>query len=141
MRFFFDNCISSRLVRGMQAFEDGHKTVLVHLSERFSPDTKDPVWLRALGAEGNWIIISGDPRIRKSPDNRTAWLEAGLTTYFVSDTFINRVGWPQVEELVRWWDPLKLHARKEAELGRAYTLPWGEKKPRLIDEPKEKKGA
>ena len=28
-----------------------------------------------------WIIVSGDPRISRSPQEQTAWLSAGLTTF------------------------------------------------------------
>ena len=57
--------------------------------EKFSPDIKDEEWIRKLGAEGNWIIVSGDYRIGKSAHERAAWRESGLTAFFLKKGWTN----------------------------------------------------
>src|SRR5437868_5439843 len=38
-----------------------------HLLEKFSADTKDVEWIRKLGQEGHWVVISGDSHREECP--------------------------------------------------------------------------
>jgi PIN like domain len=76
---------------------------VVHLREKFSVETKDDVWIRQLGEEGNWVIVSGDPRITKNPHNRKAWLASGLTAFFLKSGWTNLKLWVIAAKLVEWW--------------------------------------
>ena len=71
MRFFFDNCIAITFVKALKILAEIQQYELIHLSERFSPDTRDPDWIRTLATEGDWVIVSGDPRIREARQNAT----------------------------------------------------------------------
>ena len=56
---------------------------------RFMPDygfahnTDDIDWITRLGAEpsANWIVVTGDQRIRKNIAERKAWIQAGLKAF------------------------------------------------------------
>jgi hypothetical protein len=55
-----------------------------HLREMYPPKTLDSVWL--VGIAGQYpdaIIVTADPKIAKSPQNVAAWLESGLTVFFL----------------------------------------------------------
>jgi hypothetical protein len=75
----------------------------VHLRDRFPVDTNDDVWIRQLGAEGGWVILSGDPRITRNPHNRKAWLESGLTAFFLKSGWTNLKLWVIAAKLIEWW--------------------------------------
>lgn len=82
MRFFLDNCISPVHAKALRILAEVQEYEIVHLSERFERDARDPEWLGTLGREGDWVIVSGDPRITRGRAERRAWHESGLTAFF-----------------------------------------------------------
>ena len=129
MKFFFDNCVSQNLVEALRCLEKRHD--LVHLRDRFPEGTPDPAWIGALGAEGGWIIISGDPRISRGKAERAAWVESGLTAFFCGDAWQNRRLMTQASELLRMWDDIVERAKK-APQGSGYLLEFRAAEPRQI---------
>jgi len=71
-----------------------------HFGEQGTPDTR---WIPTLGSEGDWIVISGDLRIRTSLKERIAWLESGLTIFFMQKSFPRADEWDQALWLIRAW--------------------------------------
>jgi hypothetical protein len=65
VRFFFDNCVSIKFVQALSILAQVQGYELVHLTDRFSADTPDEEWIRSLARDGDWVIISGDPRISR----------------------------------------------------------------------------
>lgn len=103
MKFFLDNCLAIRHARALnEMVKPDHN--FTHLQDKFAPDTKDEDWIRALGREGDWIVISGDYRIGKSAHERRAWHESGLTAFFLSK------GWTNIP-------PLQQHSKLALILG------------------------
>ena len=132
MRFFFDNCISPNLVAALGELEKHARApTLVHLRSRFNEDTPDPVWITALGQEGDWIIISGDPRISRGRAERAAWHESGLTAFFLGDAWSNRRLHKQVGDFIALW-PAIVQAAREAEPGSGFLIEAGSKKIKKI---------
>ena len=88
MRFFLDNCLAIRHARALhEMVRPDHS--FTHLQDKFAADTKDEDWIRALGGEGGWIVVSGDYRIGKSAHERRAWRESELTVFFLSKGWTN----------------------------------------------------
>lgn len=94
MRFFLDNCLPIRHARALNEILQPEHTV-VHLQEMFPHNTKDVDWIRSLGPQGGWIIISGDYRIGKSPHEKAAWHESCLTVFFLAK------GWTNITPLLQ----------------------------------------
>jgi len=88
MRFFLDNCLAIRHARALNEMVKPEHS-FVHLQDKFPPDIKDEAWIRKLGTEGGWVIISGDYRIGKSAHERAAWRESGLTAFFLKKGWTN----------------------------------------------------
>jgi hypothetical protein len=99
----------------MRGFAELQKHEIVHLRQRFDDDTPDPVWISTLANERNWIIISADVRITRSPVERAAWIESGLTAFFFAQPFPGDGFWKQAQALVTWWPDIILQARKTPE--------------------------
>ncbi len=133
MKIHLDACISAHLGRALRELErrPGGPEICIH-EEEFSPDTKDVDWIPKLKSLGVTILITADARIFANPDERRAWNEAGILTYFVSSKFASSSAWVQVEELISWWPHIIQHARK-ASPGSAWRLPWNEKRPVQMD--------
>ena len=111
MRFFLDNCLSPRLAKCLDALGAPRHSV-THLREMFEEDTTDPEWIGTLAKQGDWILVSGDMRITKNPQNREAWTRSKLTGFFLGKGWSNRPLEEQAWRLVRWWpDITKVAAR------------------------------
>jgi hypothetical protein len=55
----------------------------------FEHDTPDVRWITQLGAEpaADWIVITGDQRIRKNKAERAAWIRAGLKGFVLAPSY------------------------------------------------------
>jgi PIN like domain len=97
VRFFIDNNLSTKLAKSLHFLvEPDHQ--VVHLKDRFAANTPDETWMAVLAGEPDWIIISGDLRIRKNPHEIHAWKAAGHTTFFLKAGWINLPFWnPDLE--------------------------------------------
>lgn len=111
MRFFLDNNLAPKLARGFHQFVLGEHEV-VHLRDRFSQDTPDVEWMRALAAESPWIILSRDVAIGHNPHKVEAWKAAGHTIFFLKTGWTNIEFWPQVQKLARCFPEIIQFARR-----------------------------
>ena len=121
MRFFLDNCISPKIARALDVLEEPRHEIIA-LRAKFHSSTPDPEWLRALGDEGDWIVVSGDPRISRSKAERKAWYESGLTAFFFASGYARLRIWPQVQFVIRWWGDIVMEAR-DCEPGSGFSVP------------------
>ena len=80
MRFFFDNNLPPKLAKSLHVLVEPHHQV-VHLKAKFAANATDEAWMLDLAKEQNWVIVSGDLRIRKNPHEIAAWRSAGHTTF------------------------------------------------------------
>jgi hypothetical protein len=94
VRFFFDNNLAPKLARSLNVLAEPEHQV-THLKELFAANTPDQVWMDSLAKQPDWVIISGDLRIRKNPHEIKAWTEAGHTTFFLKPGWIHLGFWEQ----------------------------------------------
>lgn len=89
MNIFFDRCFPVQLCAAVAALEHGEHVVKYH-DDHFAPTTTDVDWLRAVGA---WtpkpIVVSGDVRILKKPDELRELVNQNLTFVFLSGGWTN----------------------------------------------------
>ena len=121
MRFFFDNCISPKLARAMRELikPDHEVTPLV---DKVPASTLDVEWIPRLGIDGDWVVVTGDLRIKKKPQERLVWKAAKLTTFFMADSFTNVPDWEQVRWIIDKW-PLIVDQAKLVSPGAAFLVP------------------
>jgi hypothetical protein len=128
VKVFFDNCVSPNIVDALRCLIDTQKVELTHLRDKFPADTKDEAWISALAQEGDWIIISGDPRISRGLAEKAAWIESKLTAFFFGDSWQSRRLIVQASELLRWWDDIARLSRA-APAGTGYSLEFKTRGP------------
>ena len=121
MRFFLDNCIAPVYAKVLNILAERQGYPIVHLREKFPASTKDPEWIRALADEGDWVIVSGDPRISRGKAERQVWQESRLTAFFFGDGWTSRSYWKQAEDIVHWWPKIVLEAEK-APQGKGFLI-------------------
>jgi hypothetical protein len=110
LKFFFDNQLSPHLAASIAvlAKTDGHD--VVHLRDKFKPDTDDVDWIAALSKEGNWILICGDMNITRTRAERSVWKDAGLVGFFLKKGWMSLTPWEQAWRLVKWWPTIVAQA-------------------------------
>lgn len=81
--YFFDHNLSPALAEALQPlFRDEH--AIIALKHKFNRTISDVDWIRALHAEGHWIVISGDLRITKTKAERSVFQASNLTGFFMA---------------------------------------------------------
>lgn len=102
MKFLLDNNLPPPLARALNELckRDGH--TVVHLSEKFTPSTPDIEWVKALKAEGNWVVVSQD-QFKKSDLEKQAFRQAGLTVFCLAKHWSKATYWDKAHQIVRWW--------------------------------------
>lgn len=123
MKFYFDRTQSPYLARAageILAFL-GHS--FDHSRRRYPDrDPGDIAWMGELGAEGDWTVITGDEAIRRNPDEKRAWRDTRLTTFFLQSAWMNTRMEEQAWRLLRWLPRLIEVAGSEA-VGSGLSVP------------------
>lgn len=90
---FFDSCVSPVHANILHALISPDGAVARHI--RFMPDygfyasTPGVAWIEVLGRDrpSDWVIITGDDRIRRNSVERMAWKRAGLKGFVLARAF------------------------------------------------------
>jgi PIN like domain len=118
--FFFDNQMSLHLARAVAELERGsNRHQVTHLRDKFPADIIDPAWIRTLGEDKDWVIVSADLGITKNPANRAAWRESGLNAFFLKGGWQNQEIWIYASRFFWWWPKIVT----QAELAQRKGLP------------------
>ena len=120
MRLFFDNNLPPKLAKSLHVLVEPHHQV-VHLKEKFAANATDETWMLELAKEEDWVIISGDLRIRKNPHEIAAWRSAGHTTFFLKPGWINLPFWTQMWKFVKCFPDI-LRTAERAKKGGAFYV-------------------
>jgi len=74
-----------------------------------------------LAKEEDWVIVSGDLRIRKNPHEIAAWRSAGHTIFFLKPGWINLPFWTQMWKFVKCFPDIARTAER-AKKGSAFYV-------------------
>lgn len=122
MRFFLDNNLSPRVARTLHCLVQPTHSV-VHLKDRFAPDTPDVDWMNALANEPGWIILSADIAISKNPHEIEAWKRAGHPIFFFKSAWAHQLFWEQASRLCHLF-PEILKCAEKARNGDSFLIPF-----------------
>jgi hypothetical protein len=98
VKFFFDNNLPLRLAKALNCLVEPDHSV-IHLRQRFEANTPDVVWLKKLGSEEGWVIVSADTSISRNPHEREAWRESGHPIFAYKHALLNLKLWDQTTRL------------------------------------------
>ena len=121
MKFFFDNCISPKIVKALRVLDDqGH--TFQHLIEKFGRgNLKDQEWLPVLKQEGGWIIVSID-LFNKTKEENQEMRESGVAVFIFAEGHGQLPHWEQVRRVITWW-PLIVEKAHHSKRGDCFRLP------------------
>jgi hypothetical protein len=122
LKVLIDNNLSPHIATAMHVLVAPHGHQVVALREKFPANTPDEVWIKALGDEGGWVVLSGDIRITRRTAERNAWRQSGLIGFFLSSGLGKLDPLLQTARLLMWWDRLVAQAQL-VEGGAIFQLP------------------
>ena len=120
MRFFFDN-LSPHIARAMHCLNQPGGIDVVHLREKFAPNTGDIEWIETLAAEGDWIVLTSDYDIARRGAIRIAWKKAGLVGFVLRSAWQSFAPLEQAWRLIKAW-PAVVEQSRRAAPGSTYEL-------------------
>ncbi len=111
MRFFFDQNLPPVVARALSLLYEPGGHAVVHKNDKFPNRSilNDEDWIPALAAEGTWVIVTRDRRMRRKRIHYAVLKQSGLTAFFLqpawdrikslelSHGLIGR--WPEIMEL------------------------------------------
>lgn len=115
MNFFFDRCVPPRLCDIVKAAEGNSpkSDVVEHLNESFAGDTVDIAWIREIGQrDPKPVVISGDGRILKRPDEANALKEQDLTFFCLDSGWVESPFWDAAWRFLKLWPEIVSVAAK-----------------------------
>lgn len=102
MRVFFDNNLSPYLAHALHALLEPEGDQVVHLTDRFLPQTEDRAWIDTLAGEGRWVVVSADRRIYRNRLEREASRRSRLVVFFLAPQWGKARNIEIAWRLLRW---------------------------------------
>lgn len=106
MKLLVDENLPPALARALAALFPG-KHEIIHLRERFGPAVKDIEWIKILGDEGKWIVLSSDRRITKIKAENHAFKSSKLVGFFFAAGLQKAKLTKQMERLMAVWETIE----------------------------------
>lgn len=116
MKVLFDNCTSPVMASTLDGFirSDGHRAL--HIRQLPLTNPTDIEWIEYLAHSGeDWLVFTGDQRIRKNKAEATAFRRANLRAVVLAQGYqktpMNRCcavlvdQWPRLADTIRRFDP------------------------------------
>jgi hypothetical protein len=124
LNFLFDNNLPPQLAHGLAALSKSEPQVreVIHLSDRFSRNAKDLVWIPELAKDGAWYVVSIDKFKKDHRAEREAIRRAGHTVYVLDPQWSSQEYWAKVARLTLWWPHVLQHASLSS--GGVFRVPW-----------------
>lgn len=109
MRVLIDENLSRALARSLNALFAG-KHEIVHVLDRFGTGVTDTEWIGKLSAEGRWVVISGDRRIKRNRTEHEAFRSSNLVGFFLSKGLYKAPVIKQMERILALWLTMETQA-------------------------------
>lgn len=131
MKVFLDHNMSPAIARALHALFDGEHEV-VALSQKFPRTIFDVDWIKALSAEGHWVVISGDRRITRNKAEYLAFRNSKLTGFFLAPALQKARVIKQMERILALWPAIETLS-STVQPGAVYELPIRSNQPRQMN--------
>lgn len=132
MNFLFDNNISPKIAHAARELFQNNKHKIIHLTDKFTANTQDEVWLRQLIKEGNWALISID-RFQKNAFEKAALDDPNLISFILNNSWSKLRFIDQSYRLIRWIPQIISTAESNSCGVFAIPINYGSGKPERIE--------
>ena len=119
-----DNNLPVALAHALHELSVGHwgeKYQVIHLRDRFPPNTSDTEWITALSQEGDWTVVTHD-RLNKGHE-REVLRRAQIKVFLLDRSWKDQSFWSKADQLIRWW-PRIVEQSERIRGGAAFRVRW-----------------
>lgn len=109
MKYFFDNMISPKIVRALEALGVEATPLRAHFAE----NTSDVEFLRQLAGSAH-VYVTADRRQNTRCEEAKALFESGMTTLFLGPFWCRLSMWSQASWMVKHWPTIDGYAKGAA---------------------------
>ena len=110
-----DNDLPPRLARALHIIFEDDGDEIVALRDKFGrADLKDEEWIRALGSEGRWAVLSADRRLARQRPSRELFIGAGLVGFFFPPSLQKEALYRQTARVMFLWSDIRDQVRLNA---------------------------
>lgn len=107
MKVFFDNCTSPIMARTLAGYLSGLSVEVRHARDLGLHAKSDVEWIEHLASTGDdWLVVTGDGRIRKNKPEREAYHRAGLKGVVLAPAYQKSPMGRSCGMIVARWDDL-----------------------------------
>ena len=127
MKFLLDHNLPPVWSRGLnelsaKQFDQGACTEVLALREKFHHSTPDTEWLKHLGDEGGWAVLSADFFRSRGNAERELIRRHGLNVFVLNKSWHGHQFWPRTAQLLHWWPRIVSQANTVSSA--AMEVPW-----------------
>lgn len=121
MKFFIDNNLPPALAHALRELSKTENHEVIHLKDRFAPNTPDTDWIGCLSQESEWVVVTHD-NFNKGLE-REALRSAGLRVFFLDKSWSDHKFWEKAHNLIKWW-PRIIEQAAGIQGGAAFKVKW-----------------
>jgi hypothetical protein len=103
LKLLLDENLPPAFARSLDALSAHEAVSVAHVRDFFGAGTSDTKWIREVGEDGGWAIVSGDRRMLTREHELLALRQWRLTTFILAAGWKNMKFWDRAWLLVRWW--------------------------------------
>lgn len=107
MKVFVDNNLPPDLARGLDALFGNDHEVISHRDKFGLTHIADEEWIPALGAEGDWVVLSGDLNIARKRPSRELFKGARLVGFFPKSAVMELPLAKKASRILFVWDRIE----------------------------------
>ena len=107
MKYFFDNCVSYRLARMLNALEEFE---VVALRDIFPEDMDDDIVFQKLRDSG-FVFVTSDNRQKTREGEASSLRASGLTALFLGQFWSKKSFWEQAKWIINRWQTIDGYVR------------------------------
>lgn len=122
MKVLFDENLPGLLAESVQVLARDEPYEVHHVIPWLGKGTSDVNWMKAVGSEGGWIVISNDHHIATRPHEIAAWRQHGVIGFVLPKAFNQMRFWDKAAFLIRWWEAI-MDAAGAAKPGDMHFVP------------------
>ncbi|PJZ78107.1 hypothetical protein [Leptospira neocaledonica] len=129
MKFFLDNNLSPKIAKVLDILDSSNS--VIHLQEKFNRDISDIDWIRSLGQDKDWIVLTADNKILTNPHEKAAWKESGLIIFALKKSWLSLKLWDFASSIVRRWPDI-IKSSQKASPAQCFIVPIKGEKIQLL---------
>lgn len=112
MKVMVDNDLPPRLANALNLIFEADGDTVIALKHKFGrSNVTDEEWIKTLGEEGGWAVLSADRRIAKKRISRELFLSANLVGFFFPSSLQKQPLHRQASRVLQIWPAMRDQSR------------------------------